>query len=275
MPKAKKASTTRSARTKPLGERSANATKKATSPDNEKSKPENEEVEDLNTPKASSPANIELNYLLMITLMNSSDPMINRVLSVPPNINFAQLHMVLQIAFGWAECHMHTFSVELVQFASGHKKPVLLLQRYADEAAFACLDLKPEEETLFKLSDVLEKEEWKGKVSITYEYDMGDGWQHDITVLGRADAGLHAMLGAPEEAEVKVLCLSGEGHPCAEDCGGEPGWEGLKEAFKKRNGDKGLREWYKTVCSNGDRKGLDPWKWSVLDVNDVLREIKI
>ncbi|KAL9034377.1 MAG: hypothetical protein Q9214_007070 [Letrouitia sp. 1 TL-2023] len=275
MPKAKKASTTGSSRTKPLGQRSANATRKATSPANEKSKFGNKEVETSDTPDVSSPANTEPNYLLMVHLMTSSDPMINRVLSVPPNINFNQLHMVLQIAFGWAECHMHTFRVELVHFASGRKKPVLLLQRHAKDAPDYGPDLKMQEETLFKLSDVLEKEEWKGKVSITYEYDMGDGWQHEIAVLGRADAGLHAMLGAPEEEEVKVLCLAGEGHPCAEDSGGEPGWERLKEAFKKRNGDKDLREWYKTVCLNGDRKGLDPWKWDIFDVNDRLCDIKI
>ncbi|KAI4212705.1 MAG: hypothetical protein LQ351_004596 [Letrouitia transgressa] len=272
MPKAKKASTTRSSRTKPLGERSANATKEATSPVNEKLKAGDEKVEKSTTLNASSSANTEPNYLLMVALMNSSDPTISRALSVPPNINFNQLHMVLQIAFGWADCHMHTFNVELVNLASGRKKPVLWLQRYAEDYD---MDLKPQEETLFKLSDVLEKEEWKGKVSITYEYDMGDGWQHDITVLGRADPSLHAMLGVPEDEEVKVLCLAGEGHPCAEDCGGEPGWEDLKGAFKKRNGDKSRREWYKTMCSNGDRKGLDPWKWSIFDVNDGLREIEI
>ncbi|KAL9611644.1 MAG: hypothetical protein Q9167_003712 [Letrouitia subvulpina] len=262
-----------SSRTKPLAPRSANATKKATSSANEKSKSGKKEVKASNTLNVPSSANAEPNYLLMVLLVNSSDPMINRLLSVPPNINFNQLHMVLQIAFGWAECHMHTFNVDMVDSASGRKKPVLLLQRHAEDCADVDMVLHPQEETLFKLSDVLEKEEWKGKVTITYEYDMGDGWQHEITVFGRAEPGLHVMLGAPEY--VKVLCLAGEGHPCAEDSGGGPGWEELKEAFAKRNGDKEKREWYKTVCSNGDPKGLDPWKWSILDVNDGLGEIKL
>lgn len=50
-------------------------------------------------------------YLLLIHLVNSENPVITRLLSVPSNLNFVKFHHVLQVAFGWASCHAHSFSV--------------------------------------------------------------------------------------------------------------------------------------------------------------------
>ena len=145
------------------------------------------------------------------------------------------------------------------------------------------------------MRDVYEREEWIHKafraqpgeepeklnvkdpkkdfqLGITYEYDMGDSWEHQIILMGRADARLHRTLGV--EGDAPVICLSGEGHPCAEDCGSAPGWEDLKAAFKKQKAGKERKDWYKTVCWNGDPKGLDPYEWDILGVNDELQKIK-
>ena len=43
--------------------------------------------------------------------------------------------------------------------------------------------------------------------------------------------------------------------------------------FKRRNDPDRRREWYKTFCANGDPKGLDPFKWDILDVNSKLYKI--
>ena len=43
---------------------------------------------------------------------------------------------------------------------------------------------------------------------------------------------------------------------------------------KGKKDPEGRKEWYKKYCANGDPKGLDPYKWSVVDVNDALAEIK-
>jgi len=48
----------------------------------------------------------------------------------------------------------------------------------------------------------------------------------------------------------------------------------LKAAFKKKNDPDGRKAWYKNMCANGDKKGLDPWKWDIFDVNDSLTNIK-
>ena len=74
--------------------------------------------------------------------------------------------------------------------------------------------------------------------------------------------------------EQRIVCVAGEGHGCAEDCGGPMGWDELKEAFAKPRGDKERKEWYKRMCSNGDKRGLDPWKWDMLRINEELDEVR-
>lgn len=71
----------------------------------------------------------------------------------------------------------------------------------------------------YTLANILEHPEYKSKTDLTYEYDHGDSWEHDITVLGRADSTLRHAMGGIEQ---KVYCIAGEGHPCAEDVGSYP-----------------------------------------------------
>src|SRR4051794_18535130 len=87
----------------------------------------------------------------------------------------------------------------------------------------------------YTLADIYEGPEYGGKVEVTYEYDMGDGWSHSIAFLGKAHPSMRKAMHIPDE--MPVVCLSGEGHPCAEDAGGPGGWDDLKDAFKKK-GDK-------------------------------------
>ena len=32
--------------------------------------------------------------------------------------------------------------------------------------------------------------------------------------------------------------------------------------------------WYKNHAANGDPTGLDPWKWSLIEVNDELKKLE-
>lgn len=59
--------------------------------------------------------------------------------------------------------------------------------------------------------------------------------------------------------DCKTVCMDGEGHPAAEDCGGTHGWEELKKQFETENGgDRGRRDWYIRRCANSDGRALDP-----------------
>ena len=88
------------------------------------------------------------------------------------------------------------------------------------------------------LRDVLEKKKWNNKsvhpgdVENQYEYDMGDSWTHEIKYVGHADKSLNKTLRAPED--LQILCTSGEGHPCAVDCGSAPGGENLRRSSRTK-----------------------------------------
>ena len=88
-----------------------------------------------------------------------------------------------------------------------------------------------------------------------YEYDFGDGWEHQITLLECPDPDLRNVKGMDQD----VMCIAGEGHLCAEDSVGPFGWQLLKEAFKP-GADTGRQNWYKKMCSNGERVGINHWK---------------
>jgi hypothetical protein len=125
----------------------------------------------------------------------------------------------------------------------------------------------------YTLADIYDSEEYKGKVEVSYEYDHGDSWDHAIIFLGCTDPGMWKQMHIPNE--LLVICLAGEGHPCAEDCGSSGGWEDLKSLFKKgRKDPEGRKDWYKQRCANGDLKGLDPYKWDIVEVNRMLTKIK-
>ncbi|KAL8869716.1 MAG: hypothetical protein Q9174_004062 [Haloplaca sp. 1 TL-2023] len=263
--------------------RSANTAKPAT--EQPSTDPSNENATHSKTTAAptrghTTESDDERNYLFHVAMTLSHDPMISRILSVPPSLTFEKFHQVLQIAFGWAECHMHTFNIETELNKHGFLQPVLILQRtFGYDEDDLGIWPKAQNEGNWTLRDVFERKEWEtedggkttGEIHVRYEHDMGDGWNHQIVLLGRAEKELHKVLGGGEDTP--VLCIGGEGHPCAEDCGGSVGWDDLKKTFKKQKGDKYLKDWYKKECHNGDPKGLDPYKWDILDVNDQLAEL--
>ena len=166
---------------------------------------------------------------------------------------------------------MHAFNVEPLDDSG---PPFMSLTREGSDFD-SIARIKEEKTEDWTLADVYEKAEWKDKVRVTYEYDMGDRWVHDICVLGRQQPTSWAHMQIP--LDMKAVCLTGHGHPVAEDCGGPDGWEGLKELFEKpRTKDEdGTREWYKKHCFNGDPKGLNPHEFDKLNVNDDLSKIPL
>lgn len=275
MPKAQKSSSRPTPRHNPLGNRDTNARQTAadkSSNSDPKSKQASVASKTAGTSSTDAPASTDTdNYLILIQMTDTSEPNINRLLSVPPTLTFKRMHHVLQAAFGWANSHMHSFDVVEVGDEDGHWLSRKSLLQISSDPDLMSDNLESIDEANITLQDAYEKPEWKGKAKITYEYDHGDSWEHELALLGRADPRMNAQVHAPDFA--KVLCLAGEGHACAEDAGGPGGWEDLKECFAKpRKQDDGRKQWYKIDCLNGDPKGLKPYEFSVLDVNDALQE---
>jgi hypothetical protein len=60
------------------------------------------------------------------------------------------------------------------------------------------------------------------RTRIAYEYDFGDGWEHELVVEARTVAG---------DGQAYPACLAGEGACPPEDCGGVYGFAELKEVL--------------------------------------------
>lgn len=151
--------------------------------------------------KKASPSEI---HQLKITLRYIQPPVWRRV-EVPKDITLAKLHRILQVAMGWYDSHLHQFIVGKNYYG----EPSL------DE--FSELDLKDERKV--RLGQVLSKP----KQRMVYEYDFGDGWEHDI-VLGKV---------LPPDSNTRYpVCLEGAQACPPEDCGGVGGYENFLDAIR-------------------------------------------
>ncbi|MBO0587223.1 plasmid pRiA4b ORF-3 family protein [Sporosarcina sp. E16_8] len=142
-----------------------------------------------------------------------------RRLVVPINKTFNELHRILQTAFGWQDYHLHDFTIydkavtpkELVAVGLNNEVQKPIINLVCDQEAFSYpgkVDRKLEKDV--KLSEYIPAYD-----KLTYSYDFGDDWQHDIeleSIIENYDAN-HSV------------CLEGEGSTPPEDVGGEHGYE--------------------------------------------------
>ena len=146
-------------------------------------------------------------YHLKVSL-EGVEPAIWRRLQVPGNANLGWLHVVIQVAMGWTNSHMHQFIVgerlysdpriEINDFEDG---PSVL-----DENVTAIMDIAPRVHSTF-----------------LYEYDFGDSWEHRIIVEKIRD---------PDPAVAGVAqCLAGARACPPDDCGGVYGYANLLEVI--------------------------------------------
>lgn len=134
---------------------------------------------------------------IKVTLLDLEPPVWRRVL-VPAGIRLDRLHRVIQAAMGWTDSHLHMFTDGADRY--GRPDPDLQLH---DERKATLRDLVGREGDTF-----------------TYEYDFGDGWDHEIL--------LERWLDAEQDARYPA-CVAGERACPPEDCGGTPGYAELVE----------------------------------------------
>ena len=94
-------------------------------------------------------------YDLKVTLRDIR-PMIWRRLRVPSDIRLGDLHAVVQVAFGWEDCHLHQFVVGRAVY--GPPDPDGFDRRTQSE-------------------DVRLDQVARAKSKLLYEYDFGDSWR--------------------------------------------------------------------------------------------------
>jgi hypothetical protein len=180
-------------------------------------------------------------FRLKVTLDGIRPPIWRRI-QVRGDMSLFKLHKILQVVMGWQDYHLHQFSIEDECYS--------VISREADMLGD---DFKDEKKV--KLNRVIPAEKFK----FTYEYDFGDGWNHDILV---------EKIFRPEEELKHPVCLKGKRSAPPEDCGGEGGYYNLLKALE----DPSHPEHEDMLAWVGDE--YDP-EWFDSDiVNDRLAKIR-
>jgi len=133
------------------------------------------------------------------------EPAIWRRLEVPAEIKLARLHVALQAAMGWQDYHLHAFRIGEVEYGVPDPDSEPMGVPLKD-------DRRATLRSLVNAGD-----------SFVYEYDFGDGWEHDIQV--------EAVL-SPRPRTLYPRVVDGARACPPEDVGGIPGYEEFVKALR-------------------------------------------
>ena len=133
-------------------------------------------------------------HQLKMTLRSVRPPVWRRIV-VGSDMTLGELARVLEAAMGWMGGHLHVFDAD----GSCYGTP---------DPEWGSDDL---DENRFLLGQVLPSVGSK----MRWDYDFGDGWEHDVLV--------EKIAGADPGVEYPV-CLAGRRACPPEDCGGPPGY---------------------------------------------------
>ena len=136
-------------------------------------------------------------YQFKVTLKASHPPIWRRI--QVPDCTLGELHQVLQVVMGWNDSHLHQFIIRGEYY--GPLDP---------EDMEWGMEKRDEEE--ISISQVAKTGQ---KVRFTYEYDFGDGWQHEIVLEKTLE---------PEPKVKYPRCIEGKRACPPEDCGGPWGY---------------------------------------------------
>jgi len=134
-------------------------------------------------------------HRLKVTLRGTKPPIWRRF-EVPSDISLARLHTVIQVGFGWQDCHLWVFETPAGRY--GSYDPDLEIRSAASKKLAAVAD-------------------WPAD-KIRYEYDFGDSWEHDVVVEAVQPA---------EPGVAYPRCTGGRRAGPPEDSGGVRGYYDL------------------------------------------------
>jgi len=164
----------------------------------------NQAIDDSQSIKAIPAA--ERLYQFKITLKGTQPPIWRRI--QVRNCTLDRLHELIQMSMGWTNSHLHQFEIDG--------------DRYGDPELLECGEPDHDyiDSTVTKISEIVPQD---GKrFRFDYEYDFGDGWEHEVLFEGclRAEKGVRYP-----------LCLEGERCCPPEDVGGIWGYTEFLEAI--------------------------------------------
>jgi hypothetical protein len=179
-------------------------------------------------------------YQIQVALKDLSPKIWRRIL-VPSDLLLSDFHLIIQTAMGWENSHLHQFI----------KNETFYTVRMKDDNFWD--DMNNVDYKKMKISDLLKTD----KEEITYEYDFGDGWMHDII--------LEKIL-EPDDKIKYPVCLAGKMNCPPEDCGGVWGYSAMLKILKKPD----HKEYENYIDWLGEK--FDPEYFNIDKVNKLLRK---
>jgi len=186
-------------------------------------------------------------YQFKITLKGVKTPIWRRIQVTDCTLD--KLHEHIQTSMGWTNSHLHRFRIGDKQYGD----PMLMEE---DMEEYGYID-----STTTMLSEIVPK---GGKrLRIEYEYDFGDGWQHEVLFEGCP----------PVDPKAKYpLCLEGARACPPEDCGGVRGYDDFLKAIRDKHHEEHeeMLEWEggwfdpeefdPVTATKSMKKGLPDWR---------------
>ena len=168
------------------------------------------------------------------------EPAVTRVIDVPASATLPELHDLLQAAIGWTDSHLHQFVTPQATYGMVIPGEEVWPEDQRDETGARLADLG---------------------AGFEYLYDFGDGWTHDIEVLGP---------GGPAPG-----CVDGHGACPPEDCGGPGGYAELLDvlADPAHPEHEHMRGWVGNRLRPFDRAATDQWVRRV--VGEVPESVRL
>ena len=136
----------------------------------------------------------ELELLLRFILEEVEEEVV-RWVKVPAKYDLLDLHRIIQVIFGWENCHLHSFDFEGVVFGPA--------------------DGEHEEED-YELQFAFQQSQ-----RALYRYDFGDGWRVRVDLIRRYEWG-----------DDIPLLVAARGPNVVEDCGGPPMFDDLLRVLR-------------------------------------------
>jgi hypothetical protein len=187
-------------------------------------------------------------YYLHVQLIGIEPPIWRRIV-VPGAISLHTLHKMLQVVMGWENTHIYLFRLTINQQIAVYGLP---------DPDWARAGIRVRDSRRAKLEPTV----WADWLKLTYEYDLGDGWMHQITIekienLAEDQIDKHTPWIVPR-------CLAGERACPPEDAGGVQGYTFLLEALRNPAHPEyePLRKWVGA--------SYDPELFSIRQVNSAL-----
>jgi len=193
----------------------------------------------------------EKRYYLHIQLLDIVPPIWRRIV-VPGAISLHTLHKMFQVTMGWENAHLYLFRLTINEKTTVYGLP----DPDWDDAGLRIRDSRRTK---------LDATVWAEWLKLTYEYDLGDSWMHQITVERIEHVAGESVY--KDALWITPRCLAGERACPPEDAGGVGGYTLLLEALQnpRHPEHEQMRQWV--------GMSYDPELFSVQQVNSALANL--